>query len=81
MHVVLLSFSKEYKTWLVESEHNLVALLPVESEKSEVMKNMDTGGFPEAGYGCSISTVLYAGELMLVTSGANGEERQMRIFQ
>lgn len=39
VHVVLLNFKKKYKNSLLQSGHNLVALFPVETEKSEGLKD------------------------------------------
>lgn len=41
-HMVLVKFSKEYKKWVLQRWHSLLALLPVENETSEGITEVDT---------------------------------------
>lgn len=63
-YVVLLKFRKEYKIWLIQGEHSVLALLSVETEKIKGMRNADIGEPPRSLYGYSTFPVLDAGEMI-----------------
>lgn len=58
VHVVLLNFVKDYKTWQIQSGHSLVKFLSVETGKSQGMKDAGSGGSREVVYECSTSLIL-----------------------
>lgn len=53
VHVVLLEFSKKHVKRLIQNGHSSVAFLPVDAEKSEVMREAEIAGPRESVYGYS----------------------------
>lgn len=43
-HARIFNFSKEYKTRLIKSGNSLLVILPVDTEKSEYLRDSDIGG-------------------------------------
>lgn len=79
MHALLLNFSEEYKTWLVQSVHSLVVFLLVETEKIKGVWSADIGRPRELVFKYFTFMVFNAAEMIPVASYRCPRERKTRI--
>lgn len=76
----LLNFSKEYKTLLIQSRHGLVALLSIETENRECVREAGVWAAQDAEYRYTTYQFLDAKDSIQVKSRADENERKMHIL-
>lgn len=77
LQVVMLNYSKSYENRLIRCGHSLESFLSVKTGNSGRIRKTDTGCTGELIYIYFTSQILEAEELVRVTSGTEGRERDM----
>lgn len=78
VHAILLMFSKEYKTSLIQNRQTLVRFLPNKTGKSEGMRVADIRGSVKSVYRYFATYVLVTGESIQRRSVVDERERMVR---